>query len=235
MNHENKQQIYGYVLVSIFLTLCAWAYQTASAGGRKAAPTIEKLEHCTKPPPKEKSLVYLGSDASSIFKEGGSLHGFIDEAYCYLNTVYANGCLERKVLEYSYKTLESAIAPQFAASENKKAWDAATKNAPFSVDATCYTKRFTKVIGYTFNWVAGLPELGSETHIWTNFRMMGGPAEMAAHTAHEIAHQARAHGFGHWSRFDGSFPYANGEHVVQCIEESFAVKVNMLKAVDLHH
>lgn len=212
----------------------------ALAGGR-AAPVPRPqpgptpiVEECAAPLLKD-SLVTIGKNASPEFQPGGGDREWIEKAYCYLNTVYANGCLQRKVLGHGYLTLESAINPQLNTSERQKAYDFYVAGAPYAVDHRWYSKRFSRVIGYTYNWIAGMPELGSETHIWTNWRMIGEEKEMAAHTAHELSHQGRAHAYLHVSTFSGSYPYDTGDLVAQCIAETFGQKVDMLKAVDFFH
>jgi hypothetical protein len=163
------------------------------------------------------SFVYLKKDTAIYLKNYNpwmlelTLKGLEN-----LNKVVANGCLEKKVLSYKFKTLERDPEPSIKTS--KEAWELYTKNAPYELDIRFYYKRASKTVGYTYFYKDNVKSLGSETRIWSNTKFISGdPKDAAAHWGHELSHQERAGGFGHWTRFDGSFPYVVGELIGECL------------------
>jgi len=149
-----------------------------------------------------------GKDFVRVSSYGkGVNRSFVDRAVSRLNQVYANGCLEKEVLSYPFKTRTTASGK--ALGSNTEVWDALTKNAPHAIQIRWYSKRFSKVIGYTYT--------NSDT-IWSNTRMMGVVDDYGSHLAHETSHQGRAGGFVHWTVFAGSVPYAFGDIAAKCLK-----------------
>lgn len=199
----------------IFLMLIA--PEIAWSGGRKApAPAPEPSSYtCVEP---EKKLLRFGSETYKDFLPGGSDHALAKEAFCLANTVYANGCLERKVLAFQFATLEKDIDPQLRRTENAKAYGIYDKNTPHELSPRKYYTR-TSIYGFTYFWRDNVRSAGSETRVWSNFNRYWTPAVYAAHLVHEDSHRALAGAYGHWTTHWGSYPYTIGNAAEECIAE----------------
>jgi hypothetical protein len=142
---------------------------------------------------------------------------FAEQTLCYLNQVHANGCLERGVKASTFKTFERDPMPQVK--DASAAWALYTASLPLAVDLRWYrtSNPWSGTLGYTYFYRDNVDGAPSETRIWTNSRKGWTAKEYASHIAHELAHQARNGGFGHWTQHDGSFPYVVGDRAAECI------------------
>jgi hypothetical protein len=208
-------------MIRLFLILATvlvlTPFDALSRGGSRPVPVETKtpLKTCVEP---EKKLLLFGPETSPDFLPGGRDELLAKKSFCLVNTVYANGCLERKVMAYRFSTLESDTKKQIKVTDNAEFWKVRTKNAPFKISPRKYYTR-TKILGYTYFDRDNDFDLGPETRVWSNFRRYWTPEEYAAHLVHENTHQRLAGAFGHWSRFSGSAPYAMGDLAAECIAE----------------
>lgn len=137
---------------------------------------------------------------------------FANKAIKYLNDAFASGCVKDKIIWNDFKSLKNIDGKQVKG--NLEAYIRLTDKAPHALDLRWYSKRFTKVIGYTYNYNGKK----SETRIWSNTRKMSDEKSYASHLAHEISHQARAGGFVHYTIHEGSVPYELGRIVYECLK-----------------
>lgn len=137
---------------------------------------------------------------------------FALKAIKYLNDAFASGCVKDKIIWNDFKSLKNIDGKQVK--NNLEAYIRLTEKAPHSLDLRWYSKRFTKVIGYTYAYNGK----NSETRIWSNTRKMTTEKDLASHFAHETSHNARAGGFVHYTIHNGSFPYELGRIVSECLK-----------------
>lgn len=192
--------------------------ETAWSAGKKApppAPEPTAAYECVEP---AKKLLVMGPETYKDFLPGGRDHALAKNALCLVNTVYANGCLERKIMAYEFTTLESDTKVQLKRTDNAGFWKTTTKNAPFAVDLRKYYTRGS-IYGYTFFDRDNDSEAGPETRVWSNFNRYWTPEVYGAHLVHENRHQRLAGAFGHWTQHYGSGPYAAGDLAEECIAE----------------
>lgn len=214
------------LLIPLLLALAGFSRGRAPAPEPSPSPSVVASPSPAPSPeplpsgiPAPKVLVTLGAGASPSMQVGGEDHEYTMAALGYINEAVSSGCLARKVLAYPFKTLERDPSPALKKTENAKALALYYGGAPYALDIRWYTKRFSKVIGYTYFYKDNIQGGPSETRIWTNWNMLGDdPKDAASHWGHETSHQARAGGFGHWTRFDGSFPYVVGDLIAECIK-----------------
>ena len=180
------------------------------------------------PTPEAQKIGYtIGSYGPGVTKK------FSDDAVAIMNKYVENGCLHDAFMARKVTSLTNVEGKQVANKE--EAYQAYVANMPYSLDLHWYSKRFSNVIGYTYNWLDGLdqskcynkptPVCPTETKIYSNTNIIGGysPGDYAAHLVHESSHQARARGFVHWTVFDGSVPYEIGYAMDDCVN-GFGVK-----------
>lgn len=211
----------------LFLVLSLVGEQThARGGGRVVSPEpVEVPVVCVDS--EGPKLVTLGDESDAQFKVGGVKHELASQALCWLNAVYANGCLKEKILARSFSTLERDALPAFKRTENAKAWELSVKGAPYPMGLRRYYTR-TSVLGYTFFDRDSVSTWGSETRMWSNFNRYWTPEIYGAHIAHELTHQRRSGAFGHWSRHSGSYPYEFGDAASECIAKLKGERVQKL-------
>jgi hypothetical protein len=140
---------------------------------------------------------------------------FAARALALMNRAEASGCLKEKVESHHFLSLNSVFTP--GVKNSTEAYQEYTAGAPYALDLRWYSKTFTSVIGYTYNFRDDNWDAPSETRIWTNTRKLGDERMYAAHLAHELSHQARAGGFVHYTVFGGSFPYDVGDMMGECV------------------
>lgn len=148
-----------------------------------------------------KDFVQLGTLGSNVNRK------FAQQSIDLLNKIHANGCLKNEIEKYKFATMNNYKG--WKAKDSKEVYEVYVKNAPYKMNLRWYSKRFSRVIGYTYN---------ESDIIWSNTRMMGGAMDYGSHLAHELSHQARAGGFVHWTVFKGSVPYAIGDIAYDCIK-----------------
>ena len=202
--------------VLIFLMMIA--PETAWSGGRKApAPEPEASPGYTCVDP-EKKLLTFGPETYKDFLPGGRDHALAKEAFCLANTVYANGCLNRKILAFQFSTLEKDIDPQLRRTENEKAWKIYEENVPHILSPRKYYTR-TSIYGFTYFYRDNDRSQGTETRVWSNFNRYWTAPVYAAHLVHEDSHRKLAGAYGHWTTHWGSYPYTAGDAAEECIAE----------------
>lgn len=152
-----------------------------------------------------------------------------EAAIAIMNKYAANGCLHEKFLKRNITSLHNVEGPQVKTKE--EAYQRYMAGAPYKLDLRWYSKRFSKTIGYTYNWLDGMdlekcynkptPVCPTETKIYSNTNIIGdySPGDYAAHLTHELSHQARAGGFVHWTEFDGTAVYELGHAMQDCVDE----------------
>jgi len=152
---------------------------------------------------------------------------FAQQALDIMNENVVNNCLHDKFMNRHAPSIKNVEGPQVK--DKEEAYLSYIANAPYALDLRWYSKRFSNVIGYTYNWLDGMdldkcynkptPACPTETKIYSNTNIISGfsAGDYAAHLAHELSHQARARGFVHWTQFDGTFPYEIGYSMDDCV------------------
>lgn len=195
----NKIKI-GICVVVLVLASLFYTVKSLGGGAKKTDPVI--TEQATDPVPVNKSFVYLGETGAGVDDT------FALKAVSEINRIFENGCLKQKIESYKFSSLNNYKG--YKAKDGKEVYSIFVKNAPYKLNLRWYSKRFSKVIGYTFN---------ESDIIYSNTRMMGGVKSYAAHLTHELSHQDRAGGFVHWTVFAGSVPYAIGDIASECLKK----------------
>lgn len=196
-------------------------------------------------------------DGSIKFRLGSGTGSNVDKikaqrAIDIMNKFVNNGCLLEKFMARSVTSLKNVEGHQV---KNKtEAYNRFLAGAPYDLDIRFYTKKFSKVIGYTYNWLDGYdadkcynketPVCKSETKIYSNTNIVYNysSGDLAAHWTHELSHQARAGGFVHWTVFNGSGPYELGYSMDDCVNAPTARSIrseqvapsNFFKSTQLH-
>lgn len=157
-------------------------------------------------PESDTRLVVMGLDIGpSVDKE------FAQKALDLLNLAYTSGCLRESFLSHSFKSLKNIDGEQVKTPE--EAYKRLIAGAPYALDLKWYYKRFSKTVGYTYNYDGK----ESETRIWSNTKFIKTPEGYASHLMHELSHQARAGAFVHYSFHQGSVPYELNTIVEKCL------------------
>ncbi len=208
------------------LLILLLALSPAHAYARKAplpAPTSIPSPIVVEPlpspvPAPHGGFVTLGADTGSNVNVA-----FAGRALALMNGAVSSGCLKAAVESHSFLSLHSVMPTD--ATSAKEAYSRYVGGAPYALDLRWYKKAFSKVIGYTYNWLSdtdmNAPDGVSETHIWSNTKYVlnFSEAEYASHLAHELSHQGRAGGFVHYTFFTGSYPYDVGDLMAQCLRK----------------
>lgn len=211
-----------FVLIVAIAAYLMWVMAgQAHAGGRRApmpAPsptpsvTASPSPVAELPPPVAGTFVALGDDL------GPSVDlAFAARTLSLMNEAYRNGCLPAGIDAHRFISLNSVFTPGVKTSVDARKEYLA--GAPYKLDLRWYYKGWpSDTVGYTYNFRNDDWDAGSETRIWSNTRFMGTEKTYAAHLAHELAHQARAGGFVHYTVFGGSFPYDVGDIMEKCVK-----------------
>lgn len=187
---------------------------TACASGKPASDAATQVVSDFRP---SGELVTMGPNiGSSVDRK------IAQKALDELNRIYKSGCLKKEFLARPITSLHNVEGKQVKT--KSAAWDLYTKNAPYPLDIRWYSKR-GRTVGYTYVWLGGKdchrkPGCQTETRVYSNTRIIGkySAASYAAHLSHELSHQARAGGFVHWTKFNGSVPYEMGHAAKKCFK-----------------
>lgn len=161
------------------------------------------------PIPTPKPLVYVYNYGQSVNK------ALADDAVEKLNRVYLSGCLERRFSQWPIKTTENVFGIKYK--NQTEAFKVFEAKRPYKIDLRWYTTERTDSIGYTYNFHLEKGAPFSEERIWSNQAKIKTSTFYASHIAHELSHQARTGGFGHYSYHQGTFPYEIGDVVWDCL------------------
>lgn len=153
--------------------------------------------------------------------KSGIEQSFAQPAIDLMNKCYQSGKLKQLWLTHKFVSFNTVFDE--SPKTNEEAYAEYVKNKPYALNVNWYYTR-SSIVGYTYNYYGDLDASWAsgktETRIWSNWNAVSGwgPADVAAHWAHELSHQVRAGGFVHYTIFDGSTPYEAGDIMEECLQ-----------------